>query len=69
MFTATNSILDLEERKAAFVDIWQYIIDDAAVVYLYSSNFLTAYNHEKLTGVDFETAAQLNWCANTWKLS
>ena len=64
MFTATNSILDMTEKEEACVSVWQYVLDDSAVCYLYSSNALVA-NSKRISGIDYDTAMQLNWC--TWK--
>ena len=68
LFTATNSILDMTEKEEAYVSVWQYVLDDSAVCYLYSSNALVA-NNKRVVGVDYDTAMQLNWCAWKWTVS
>ena len=68
LFTATNSILDMTEKEEAYVSVWQYVLDDSAVCYLYSSNALVA-NNKRVVGVDYDTAMQLNWCAWKWTVN
>ena len=68
MFSATNSILDQDERVEAFVDVWQYLLDDSPVCYLYASNDLAAYNN-RVQGVDYDEASQLNWKTWTWTVT
>ena len=68
LFTATNSILDMTEKEEAYVSVWQYVLDDSAVCYLYSSNALVA-NSKRISGIDYDTAMQLNWCAWKWTVN
>ena len=68
LFTATNSILDMTEKEEAYVPVWQYVLDDSAVCYLYSSNALVA-NSKRISGIDYDTAMQLNWCTWKWTVS
>ena len=68
MFSATNSILDQDERVEAFVEVWQYLLDDSPVCYLYASNDLAAYNN-RVQGVDYDEASQLNWKTWTWTVT
>lgn len=69
LFGATNSVLETDARAEAFVDVWQHLLDDSPVCYLYSSNFLAAYNKDKVSGVDFDLSGQLNWKTWTWKVN
>ncbi len=68
LFAKASSILDVKEQEDAYVEVWQYILDDSAVCYLYSSNALVA-NNKRVVGVDYDTAMQLNWCAWTWTVN
>ena len=68
LFAKASSILDVKEQEDAYVEVWQYILDDSAVCYLYSSNALVA-NNKRGVGVDYDTAMQLNWCAWTWTVN
>ena len=64
LFNEANRILDIVAKEEEYVTIWQYLLDDSAVCYLYSSNILAAYN-KRISGIDYDDAMQLNWC--TWK--
>ena len=64
LFNEANRILDIAAKEEEYVTIWQYLLDDSAVCYLYSSNILAAYN-KRISGIDYDDAMQLNWC--TWK--
>ena len=68
LFAKASSILDAKEQEDAYVEVWQYILDDSAVCYLYSSNALVA-NSKRISGIDYDTAMQLNWCAWTWTVN
>ena len=69
LFGSTNSVLDTKERAEAFVKVWQHLLDDSPVCYLYSANFLAAYNKDKVSGVDYDLSGQLNWKTWTWKVN
>ena len=68
LFAATNSYLDTNERAEAFVGVWQHLLDDSPVCYLYSQNHLTAYNKERVSNINYDDAEQLNWCVWDWKV-
>lgn len=69
LFAATNSVLDQDKRVEAFVEVWQHLLDDSPVCYLYSENHRVAYNKDRLSGVNFDEAEQLNWCTWTWTVN
>ena len=68
LFAGANAILDLTEQEEAFTAVWQHLLDDSPVCYLYSSNNLQA-NNKRVTGVDYDNACQLEWCTWKWKVA
>ena len=60
--------VDLDKEKAAFNKVWQFIIDDAPIAYLYSSDSLVAYNNNRLDNIDPSLFEQVNWNTASWKV-
>lgn len=68
LFNEAKGILDLEEQQAKYAEIWQFILDESPVVYLYSANHLVAYNN-RISNVDPEKFPQVNWDICSWKVA
>lgn len=60
--------VDLDKEKAAFNNVWQFIIDDAPIAYLYSNDSLVAYNKNRLDNIDPSLFEQVNWNTASWKV-
>lgn len=67
LFNEAKGILDFEEQKAKYVEIWQKVLDESAICYLYSANHLVAYNN-RISGVDTDKFPQVNWDVASWKV-
>lgn len=68
LYDAAASELELDAEKAAFNTVWQKLLDDAPIAYLYSDNTLFAYNKNRLDNVDPSLFEQVNWNIASWKV-
>lgn len=60
--------VDLDSEKAAFNTVWQKLLDDSPIAYLYSVDSLFAYNKNRLDNIDPTLFEQVNWETYTWKV-
>lgn len=68
LFNEAKSKVDLAEEKEAYVKVWQAVLDEAPIAYLYSDKTLFAYNKNKLSNIDPTLFGQINWAVWTWKV-
>ncbi|MCI8465392.1 MAG: peptide ABC transporter substrate-binding protein [Lachnospiraceae bacterium] len=68
LYNKAKYILDLDEQKEAYVEVWQKLLDESPICYLYSSNHLLAYN-KRLSNLDPNKFPQVNWATWEWKVA
>lgn len=67
-FALAGKEVDRAKKKAAYTAVWNLILDEAPIAYLYSGNSLIAYNKTRLSQIAPSYFGQVNWDVVSWKV-